>query len=213
MKKVSLLLAAVVMTVGLTGCMSGGAKLPEGDVKVASQKVEGVVDLLLQSADYGKDMSTVCSLLLPQGSQYDVKLFLEHYADGKLINTTEIGDDVTDTIEKNSIIQIIMNVGNTNKGDGAKSIYSIAQVDKEKTKDEKNPQYKIVKFNKDALNYDAKSEVTQIGKNLDEEFPLASYVKFKDGDSEKKPMDLEKYNEELSNYKEVNIIKIKVTKK
>lgn len=214
MKKISVLVTAIVMTIGLTGCMSSGAKLPEGDVKVASQQVQGVVDLLLQSADYGKDMSSVCSILLPEGSQYDVKLYMDNYKDGKLEDTIDLADYTTNVVEKNSIIQVIMNVGKYTSDNNSKSIYSISEVDKENTEDEKNPQYSTKKFYGDPVIYDGKSEITQVGTDLDKDIVLASYVKFKDGDAEKKVMDLTNFDEaQLSNYQEAHIIKMKVTKK
>lgn len=214
MKKLLLLVATVALTVGLAGCMPGGnAKLPEGDVKVAKQEIQGVVDLLLESTDYGNGKSTVDSVLLPQDSQYDINIAIEKYQDGNLVDTKEIINYTTEKIEKNSIVHVIMNVGKVNDGENTKSIYSIAEVDKEHTKDEKNPEYKLTKINDLALDYDLKSEANQLGKNLDEEVALTGYVKFKDDDTEKAAINLETYKDEVSKYKEVNIIKMKVTKK
>ncbi|AYE35335.1 hypothetical protein [Clostridium septicum] len=214
MKKLSLLVATLALTVGLAGCMPGSnAKLPEGDVKVAKQEIQGVVDLLLKSADYGKDESTVASILLPQDSQYNINVVMEKYKDGKLVDTKEITNYTTEKIEKNSIVHMILNVGKASDGENSRSIYSIAEVDKEKTKDEKNPEYKLTKINEHSLDYDVKSEVAQIGKNLDEEVTLAGYVKFKEDDTEKPAINLDTYKDEVSKYKEVSIVKMKVTKK
>lgn len=214
MKKLSLLVATLALTVGLAGCMPGGnAKLPEGDVKVAKQEIQGVVDLLLKSADYGKDESTVALILLPQDSQYNINVVMEKYKDGELLDTKEITNYTTEKIEKNSIVHMILNVGKASDGENSRSIYSIAEVDKEKTKDEKNPEYKLTKINEASLDYDVKSEVAQIGKNLDEEVTLAGYVKFKEDDTEKTAINLDTYKDEASKYKEVSIVKMKVTKK
>ena len=90
-KKISGLLAAVVLTVGLAGCTSG-AQLPEGDVKIVNQQVQGVVELLLESANYGNDKSTVASMVLPKDSQYDINLFAEKYLNGELVETKEIAN-------------------------------------------------------------------------------------------------------------------------
>ena len=44
-------------------------------------------------------------------------------------------------MEKNSIVHLILNIG---QGD-VRSIFSIAEVDKEKTTNDKDPEYKAVK--------------------------------------------------------------------
>ena len=131
MKKLSAIVAAVVITASLAGCTAGGAKLPEGDVKIVNQQVQGVVELLLESANYGEDKSTVASMVLPKDSQYDVNLYMEKYNNGELIETKELTKYTTETIEKDSIIHIIMNAARANDGEADKSIYSIAEVDKE----------------------------------------------------------------------------------
>lgn len=211
-KKVSVLIATLALAVGLTGCM-GGSQLPEGDVKVAKQEVAGVVSLLLESADYGKANSTVASLLLPEDSQYDIKLYMDKYQDGQLVETKDISTYTTGTLAKNDILHIVMNIAKENEGDAVKSIYSIAEVDKENSADPKQPEYKMTKVNEAPLKYDAKSEVAQVGKNLDEEIALVGFVNFKEDDAEKNPINLETYTDEVSKYSSADIIKVKVTKK
>ncbi|MGG7144523.1 hypothetical protein ACQPVP_13860 [Clostridium nigeriense] len=211
-KKISALLAAVVLTVGLAGCTSE-AQLPEGDVKIVNQEVQGVVELLLESANYGNDKSTVASMVLPKDSQYNIDLFAEKYSNGDLIETNEIANYSTDTIEKDSIIHIVVNTAKINDGEADKSIYSIAEVDKENTEDSSNPEYKISKFYGEALDFDSKSAITKVGKNLDEDVVLVGLVKFKEDDSEKNTINLDSYKDEVGKYSEVTIIKARVTKK
>ncbi|MCR1952331.1 hypothetical protein NSA50_14980 [Clostridium sp. DSM 100503] len=212
-KKLSAIVAAVAITASLAGCTAGGAKLPEGDVKIVNQQVQGVVELLLESANYGEDKSTVASMVLPKDSQYDVSLYVEKYSNGELSETKELTKYTTETIEKDSIVHIIMNTAKSSDGEADKSIYSIAEVDKENTKDAKNPEYKITKTYGESIDFDSKSEVSQIGKNLDEEITLIGLVKFKDDDSEKATINLDSYKDEIGKYASVNIIKVKVTKK
>ena len=211
-KKISGLLAAVVLTVGLAGCTSG-TQLPEGDVKIVNQQVQGVVELLLESANYGNDKSTVASMVLPKDSQYDINLFAEKYLNGELVETKEIANYTTETIEKDSITHIIINTAKLNDGEADKSIYSIAEIDRENTEDSKNPEYKISKFYGEAIDFDSKSALTQVGKNLEEEAALVGLVKFKEDDSEKAAINLDSYKDEVSKYSEATIIKVKVTKK
>ena len=99
MKKLSAIVAAVVITASLAGCTAGGADLPEGDVKIVNQQVQGVVELLLESANYGEDKSTVASMVLPKDSQYDVNLYMEKYNNGELIETKELTKYTTETIK------------------------------------------------------------------------------------------------------------------
>ena len=147
-KKVGLMVSALLVTVGLAGC--GAANLPEGDVKIVNQEVSGVIGLLLESADYGPNQSTVASMLLPTGSSYDINMTVEQYENGELVNTIDIPTYTTETMEKNSIVHMILNIG---QGD-VKSIFSIAEVDKEKTTNDKNPEYKAVKTDAPAINFE-----------------------------------------------------------
>lgn len=211
-KKISALLVAVVLTVGLAGCTSG-TQLPEGDVKIVNQQVQGVVELLLESSNYGNDKSTVASMVLPKDSQYNIHLFAEKYSNGDFVETNEIANYSTDTIEKDSIIHIVINTAKINDGEADKSIYSIAEVDKENKEDSSNPEYKVSKFYGEALDFDAKSALTQVGKNLDEDVALVGLVKFKEEDNEKNTINLDSYKDEVGKYSEVTIIKAKVTKK
>lgn len=212
-KKLGLSIAVLALTFGLSGCAGNTANLPEGDVKIASQQVTGVVDLLLQSADYGNGNSIVNSMVLKEGSKYQLDLSLEKYIDGKLIEEKELASYESDNIEKDSIINIIMNCANSNNENVDKSIYSFAEIDRENTKDNKNPNYKISKYYGEAINYDKINTISQVGKSLDEEITLAAFIKYKDNDSEMKDINLDTYKEEVSNYSEVNIVKLKVTKK
>lgn len=211
-KKISALLAALVLTVGLAGCTSG-TQLPEGDVKIVNQEVQGVVELLLESANYGNDKSTVASMVLPKDSQYDINLFAEKYLNGELVETKEIANYTTETIEKDSITHIVINTAKLNDGEADKSIYSIAEIDRENTEESNNPEYKTSKFYGEAIDFDSKSALTQVGKNLDEEAALVGLVKFKEDDSEKAAINLDSYKDEVGKYSEVTIIKVKVTKK
>ena len=211
MKKVATIITIVALTIGLAGCTSG-VKLPEGDVKIVNQEVQGVIELLLQSTNYGKDKSTVASLVLPKDSKYNISLFTEKYIYGELKETKEIANYSTETIEKDSIIHVILNTAKLGDGEADKSIYSIAEIDKENTKDSKNPNYKLTKYYGEVLNFDSKSSLTQIGTNFDEEAVLAGLVKYKEDDTEKSPINLDSYKDEVGNYSEVNMFKIKVNK-
>lgn len=210
-KKIIAIISILSLIIGLKGCTSS-VKLPEGDVKIVNQQVQGVVELLLQSTDYGKDKSTVSSLVVPKDSKYNVSLFNEKYINGELKETKEIANYSTETIEKDSIIHIILNTGKLTDNEEEKSIYSIAEIDKENTKDSKNPEYKLTKYYGEALNFDSKSSLSQIGTNLDEEVAIVGLVKFKEDDTEKVAINLESYKDEVGNYSEVNIFKIKVSK-
>lgn len=213
-RKISLLLATAVLTLGLAGCMpSGGAKMPEGDVKIVKQPIQGVLDFVLQSADYGTDESIIASMGLPADAAYDVALIKEQYKEGELVETKDITTYTTATLDKNGVVHMIINAGKASEGEGSKTMYSFAEVDVEKTTDKKNPVYKTTNFKDAALDYDLKSELEQVGKNLDEEAVLTGYVKFKEDDTTKAAINLETYKDEVSKYAEVNIVKLKVTKK
>lgn len=213
-KRISLLLATAVLTLGLAGCMArGGAKLPEGDVKIAKQHVQGVLDFVLQSADYGTDKSIIASILLPEGSDYDLVLSREQYKNGELVEAKDITTYTTATLAKNDMVHMIINAGKASEDESLKTIYSVAEVDVEKTTDKKNPTYKVTNTNEPALNYDVKTEIEQVGKNLEEEITLTGYVKFKEADTEKATINLDSYKDEVSKYEEVNIVKLKVIKK
>lgn len=213
LKKISALLAAVVLTVGLAGCTTGGTNLPEGDVKLVNQEIQGVVELLLEASNYGNDKSTVASMSLPKDFGYDISIFMEKYSNGELVETKEIGNYTTDTIEKDSIIHIILNIAKENDGEADKSIYSIAEIDSENTKDSKNPEYKLTKYYGESINFDSKSVLSKVGKSLDEEATLIALVKFKDNDNEKASINLDSYKDEVGKYAEVKIINVKVSKK
>ena len=186
----------------VTGC--SGAKLPEGDVKVVNQQVSGVIDLLLQSADYGGNQSTVTSMLLPTGSSYDIKMAVEQYEAGQLVNTIEVPTYTTEEMEKNSLIHLILNIGK----EDVKSIFSIAEVEKEKTTDKKNPEYKMEKTNAPAINFEKRVTLDQYGGELGKEFVLAAYTTGGSSD-----MNLETYQDELANYETASIVKVTITKK
>lgn len=212
-KKIGASIAVLALTFSLAGCMGTTSQLPEGDVKIVNQEVQGVVDLLLKSANYGGGKSIVNSMVLPEGSKYELNLTVENYKDGNLIEEKNLANYETDSIEKDSIINIIINSAKLNDEEADKSIYSIAEIDRENTTDEKNPQYKIAKYYDTAINYDKSVTISQVGKSLDEETPLVAFIKYKDGDSEKKDINLDTYKDEVSNYSEVSIVKLKVTKK
>ncbi|MGL5085205.1 MAG: hypothetical protein ACRC68_05735 [Clostridium sp.] len=213
-KKISLLLVTAILTLGLSGCMSGGgAKMPEGDVVVAKQQVQGVLDFVLQSADYGADQSIIASMVLPEESAYDLVLTREQYKNGELVETKELTTYTTEVMEKDDMIHMIINAGMASKEGNIKTIYSVAEVDREKTTDKKQPIFKVAKVNEPSLNYDLKTDIAQIGTNFDAEIALTGYVKFKAEDTEKTAINLETYKDEVSKYEEVNIVKVKVTKK
>ena len=213
MKKIGASIAVLALTFSLAGCMGTTAQLPEGDVKIVNQEVQGVVDLLLKSANYGGGKSIVNSMVLPEGLKYELNLTVENYKDGNLIEEKNLANYETDSIEKDSIINIIINSAKLNDEEADKSIYSIAEIDRENTTDKKNPQYKIAKYYDTAINYDKSVTIGQVGKSLDEETPLVAFIKYKEGDSEKKDINLDSYKDEVSNYSEVSIVKLKVTKK
>ena len=212
-KKISALLAAMAITIGLAGCTTTGTKLPEGDVKVVNQEIQGVVELLLKASDYGDDKSTVTSMVLPQDSQYNISLSMEKYSNGELVDTKEIANYTTGTIAKDSIIHIVFNTAKMNDNEADKSIYSIAEIDSENTEDNSNPEYKVTKYYGEAIDFDSKSSVAQVGKALDEEVTLIGLVKFKEDDTEKSGINLDSYKDEVGKYSEVTIINAKVSKK
>ena len=201
-KKVGLMVSALLVTVGLAGC--GAANLPEGDVKIVNQEVSGVIGLLLESADYGPNQSTVASMLLPTGSSYDINMTVEQYENGELVNTIDIPTYTTETMEKNSIVHMILNIG---QGD-VKSIFSIAEVDKEKTKNDKNPEYKAVKTDAPAINFENRVAIEQYGGALNQDVVLAAYTT---GGSA--AINLETYQDEVANYNTVSVVKANITQK
>lgn len=201
-KKVGLMVSALLVTVGLAGC--GAANLPEGDVKIVNQEVSGVIGLLLESADYGPSQSTVASMLLPTGSAYDINMTVEQYENGELVNTIDIPTYTTETMEKNSIVHMILNIG---QGD-VKSIFSIAEVDKEKTTNDKNPEYKAVKTDAPAINFENRVAIEQYGGALNQDVVLAAYTT---GGSA--AINLETYQDEVANYNTVSVVKANITQK
>lgn len=201
-KKVGLMVSALLVTVGLAGC--GAANLPEGDVKIVNQEVSGVIGLLLESADYGPNQSTVASMLLPTGSSYDINMTIEQYENGELVNTIDIPTYTTETMEKNSIVHMILNIG---QGD-VKSIFSIAEVDKEKTTNDKNPEYKAVKTDAPAINFENRVAIEQYGGALNQDVVLAAYTT---GGSA--AINLETYQDEVANYNTVSVVKANITQK
>ena len=201
-KKVGLMVSALLVTVGLAGC--GAANLPEGDVKIVNQEVSGVIGLLLESADYGPNQSTVASMLLPTGSSYDINMTVEQYENGELVNTIDIPTYTTETMEKNSIVHMILNIG---QGD-VKSIFSIAEVDKEKTTNDKNPEYKAVKTDAPAINFENRVAIEQYGGALNQDVVLAAYTT---GGSA--AINLETYQDEVANYDTVSVVKANITQK
>lgn len=201
-KKVGLMVSALLVTVGLAGC--GAANLPEGDVKIVNQEVSGVIGLLLESADYGPSQSTVASMLLPTGSAYDIDMTVEQYENGELVNTIDIPTYTTETMEKNSIVHMILNIG---QGD-VKSIFSIAEVDKEKTTNDKNPEYKAVKTDAPAINFENRVAIEQYGGALNQDVVLAAYTT---GGSA--AINLETYQDEVANYNTVSVVKANITQK
>ena len=201
-KKIKWAACAMMSLLLVTGC--SGAKLPEGDVKVVNKQVSGVIDLLLQSADYGGNQSTVTSMLLPTGSSYDIKMAVEQYEAGQLVNTIEVPTYTTEEMEKNSLIHLILNIGK----EDVKSIFSIAEVDNEKTTDKKNPEYKMEKTNAPAINFEKRVTLDQYGGELGKEFVLAAYTTGGSSD-----MNLETYQDELANYETASIVKVTITKK
>ena len=201
-KKVGLMVSALLVTVGLAGC--GAANLPEGDVKIVNQEVSGVIGLLLESADYGPNQSTVASMLLPTGSSYDINMTVEQYENGELVNTIDIPTYTTETMEKNSIVHMILNIG---QGD-VKSIFSIAEVDKEKTTNDKNPESKAVKTDAPAINFENRVAIEQYGGALNQDVVLAAYTT---GGSA--AINLETYQDEVANYNTVSVVKANITQK
>lgn len=201
-KKIGLMVSALLVTVGLAGC--GAANLPEGDVKIVNQEVSGVIGLLLESADYGPNQSTVASMLLPTGSSYDINMTVEQYENGELVNTIDIPTYTTETMEKNSIVHMILNIG---QGD-VKSIFSIAEVDKEKTTNDKNPEYKAVKTDVPAINFENRVAIEQYGGALNQDVVLAAYTT---GGSA--AINLETYQDEVANYNTVSVVKANITQK
>ena len=153
-KKIKWAACAVMSILLVTGCSA--AKLPEGDVKVVNQQMSGVIDLLLKSANYGEDQSTVESVLLPTGSSYEIKMV----------------------------------------------------VDQEKTTDDKNPEYKLVKTETPAINFEKRVTLEQYGGELGKEFVLAAYTTGGSSD-----INLETYQDEIANYDTASIVKVTITEK
>ena len=119
-KKISTLLVGIILTVGLAGCTKASSNIPEGDVKVVNQEIQGVVELILKSANYGSDKSTVVSMVLPKDSEYNINLSMEKYLNGQLQETKEIANYSTDNIKKDSIIHIVLNTAKANDGEADK---------------------------------------------------------------------------------------------
>lgn len=201
-KEIKWAACAVMSILLVTGCSA--AKLPEGDVKVVNQQMSGVIDLLLKSANYGEDQSTVESVLLPTGSSYEIKMVVDQYESGELVNTIEVPNYTTDEMEKNSLVHLILNVGK----DDVKSILTIAEVDQEKTTDDKNPEYKLVKTETPAINFEKRVTLEQYGGELGKEFVLAAYTTGGSSD-----INLETYQDEIANYDTASIVKVTITEK
>lgn len=211
-KRLSLLVGTLIVTMGVTGCM-GGPKLPEGEVKVVTQPAQGVVNLLLESANYGKENTVLATLLLPKDSKYELNLTMEKYVDGKMEGTVKIQEYETDVMGKNKPINLVANTSNLSDENKFKSIFSFAEIDSKKTTDDKNPEYKVTKSYEEPMNYDVKVESESVGTDLDKVIPISAYLKFKDDDKEKKKIELNNYKEQVKNYKEVNVLNLKVSKK
>ncbi len=201
-KEIKWAACAVMSILLVTGCSA--AKLPEGDVKVVNQQMSGVIDLLLKSANYGEDQSTVESVLLPTGSSYEIKMVVDQYESGELVNTIEVPNYTTDEMEKNSLVHLVLNVGK----DDVKSILTIAEVDQEKTTDDKNPEYKLVKTETPAINFEKRVTLEQYGGELGKEFVLAAYTTGGSSD-----INLETYQDEIANYDTASIVKVTITEK
>ncbi len=208
MKKrtLSVMFALVFLSLTLVGCASAPA-LPDGDVKVVKQEVTGVINLLLKSADYGQKSTTVASMVLPKDAQYKVNITLETFEGGNSTGIQEITSYTTQMMKDDSITHIIMNAGNGE----VPSIFSISEVDEEKTVDPKVPEFKMTKTYLPALEFDAKTDVAEIGMGFGEEFILTGYVKFKADDAKKVSIDLTKYEDEVMNYDKVYLLKGQVT--
>ncbi len=214
LKRLSLLASTLVLTLSLTGCMGGGGpKLPEGDFKIVTQPSKGAVEILLQSADYGSSLSTISSIVLPKDSKYEITVSMEKYADGKLETEKELTKYETSVMKDNAPLNFIANAGKATDKNTLKTILSFSEVDEEKTTDEKDPVYKYSKIYEEPINFDKKVQVEPLGTDLNKEVPMIGYMKFKDDDKDKKNIDLNNYKNEVANYKEVNIIKIKAVKK
>lgn len=202
LKKLILMLSAIFVIVGLAGCRA--VNLPEGDVKIVNQKLSGVIGVLLESADYGPEQSTVASMVLPTGSAYDINMTVEQYENGELVNTIEVPTYTTDTMEKNSIVHMILNIGK----EDVKSIFSIAEVDSEKTTDQKNPEYKVTKTNAPAINFEQRVAINQYGGELNKDVVLAAYTT---GGSA--AITLDNYQDQVANYTAVSVVKVNIAQK
>ncbi len=202
LKKFILMLSAIFVIVGLAGCRA--VNLPEGDVKIVNQKLSGVIGVLLESADYGPEQSTVASMVLPTGSAYDINMTVEQYENGELVNTIEVPTYTTDTMEKNSIVHMILNIGK----EDVKSIFSIAEVDSEKTTDQKNPEYKVTKTNAPAINFEQRVAINQYGGELNKDVVLAAYTT---GGSA--AITLDNYQDQVANYTAVSVVKVNIAQK
>lgn len=99
---------------------------------------------------------------------------------------------------------MILNVGK----DDVKSILTIAEVDQEKTTDDKNPEYKLVKTETPAINFEKRVTLEQYGGELGKEFVLAAYTTGGSSD-----INLETYQDEIANYDTASIVKVTITEK
>ncbi|MGL4797253.1 MAG: hypothetical protein ACRC1Y_04425, partial [Paraclostridium sp.] len=203
----------LLVSASLTGCMGSGQNLPEGDFKIVTQPSTGVIEILLQSADYGASQSTVASIVLPKDSKYEIVLSMERYVDGKLEDKEVITKYTTDVIQDKVAINFVGNAGKVSDKYSNKTIYLFSELDNEKTKDKKNPKYKFEKYYENSMDFDKKVEIGPLGTDLNKEIPMIGYLKFKDDDKEKKDIDLSNYKKEVGNYKSANIITIKAIKK
>ena len=205
-RSLSMLFGMLLLSLTLVGC-SSGPQLPDGDVKVVKQDVSGVINLLLESADYGSKSTTVASMLLPKDAAYNVNVVLETYEGEEMLESQELVAYQTQTITKESITHIIMNAGSGE----VPSIFSISEIDEEKTEDPKLPEFKMTKTYLPALDYDLKVDLEAVGTDLNTDVVLAGYVKFKADDTEKAPIDLLTYKEDVKNYEKAYILKANVS--
>ena len=191
----------------LVGC-SSGVTLPEGEVVMMKQDVVGDTNLLLSSADYGEASTTIASVILESESAYRFTVTLESYEGNVLQDTQEVMTYETDVVTDESIYQLIMNAGS-----GAiPSIFSISEYDVEKMEETDYPVYQMTKSYLPALTFDEKFDFETLGASLDEDIQMSAYVVYKTDDEEKKPLILEDFEQQLSQYERVSILKARVEK-
>jgi len=210
MKK--MMISLMFAMLALVGC-APNSNLPEGDVKVIQQNLNGIVEILLTSATNNEMTSSIASMILPVNEKYEISLFAEVYEQGELISTEKILSHTTNTLTRDSIFHFILHAGHQ----GHRSMFAIAETDLE-SEDMSNPNFIMTSAEYSAMFNSESMYATHIinyGGDLNEEILLAVYISHQDLNSEINLYEIEHYRDRstLQNYERAVLIKAEITQK